>query len=76
MPRRRAEVTALADEEAALFLERVGLWNEYDDGRLLCAICREPLRRSGLGAARLSKNGQIVFACGKLECQEEFHRVA
>ena len=69
-----AEVTALPATETSEFLARFGLVNALADGSLLCSICQLPLRDAGIGAARLS-HGEIVFACEKLDCQEDFHRV-
>lgn len=71
----RTEISALHDDDVVAFLERIGVLAAYESGELRCSICGSPLREAGLGAARISSeaNREIVFACAKLDCLDDFH---
>lgn len=68
-----AEVAAVHGDEIADFLERLGVADAYRSGELVCSVCGAALVEAGLGAARGSEDGHVVFACAKLECLDEFH---
>jgi hypothetical protein len=68
----RTEVPALHDDDVAAFLERIGVRSAYESGELRCVVCGASLRESGLGAAR-TIDGEVVFACTKLDCLDDFH---
>jgi hypothetical protein len=69
----RQEITALPAEELASFLGRVRLAAAYEAGELCCSICGDALNEAGLGAARANAEGDVLFVCQKLDCQETFH---
>ncbi len=69
----RAEVTAVHEDEAYAFLERLGVAVSYRTGVSICSVCGQPLRDAGLGAVR-AREGSVIFACGKLDCLDDFHR--
>jgi hypothetical protein len=70
LSKRQTDVAAVHEDEARKFLDRIGLLVEYDDGRLICFCCRQPLHSAGLGMARM-KDGRIVLSCASFDCMEE-----
>ena len=72
----RLEITALPAEELASFLDRLGRAAAYEVGELCCSICGDALNEAGLGAARANAEGEVIFVCQKLDCQETFHATA
>lgn len=68
-----AVVAAVHEDETTAFLRRVGLYEAFVQGELVCSVCGQALVDAGLGAAR-GHGGEIIFVCTKLDCQDEFHR--
>lgn len=67
----RAEVTALHEDQLLEVFRRLGLSSHYYDGVMSCAICHDCIDHR-LGAIRLV-GGELIAACGRLECLEGFH---
>ena len=72
MPAAATRVTAVHEDDALALLERLGVAEAYQSGALTCSACGSELREAGLGAAK-RVDGEITFACARLDCLEEFH---
>ena len=68
--RRKTEINALHEDDLESFLQKLGLMDAYRSESLRCAICAEPLRSAGVGAAR-SRESEIAFACTRIGCMRE-----
>jgi hypothetical protein len=67
---RTTHVNAVHEEHTRALLEDLGVADDFDRGTLHCAICKDPLLKVGLGAAR-RRGDSFVFACARLECIKE-----
>jgi hypothetical protein len=65
--RGKTHISAVHADDIADFLEGLGLAASFDDGTLRCSVCDQALLEAGIGAAR-AYDGQIVFACGNVDC--------
>jgi hypothetical protein len=68
----RAEVTALHEDQLQEVLSRLDESRRYEHGTMSCAICGDDVEQLGLGAIRFV-DGEVVAACGRLECMEAFY---
>jgi hypothetical protein len=69
---RTADVTAVHEDDALALLDLLGVAGEYRSGDLVCSVCGTSLLENGLGAVRRADDA-LEFACGRLDCLEEFH---
>lgn len=65
------EVVALPSDEVVLFLEQIGLAEDFQAGSLVCSVCGKELRTGGIGAGAV-RGDFYVFACSSLDCLESF----
>jgi hypothetical protein len=66
----KTHINAIHEDDARALLERLGVAERHDDGTLLCGICGNSVRDSGIGAVR-RLDDEIVFACSRLDCVRE-----
>ena len=72
----QAEIAAVHGDDTLDFLDRLGVRAQYEDGSLVCSVCGVALIDAGLGAVRGTATGEVVFACARLDCLDDFHAAA
>ena len=64
-------IQVVHDAEVIDFFRSIGLAEEFQEGRLSCMICAEPLTTTSFcAAAKLL--GRTVFSCNKPSCYIQF----
>ena len=69
------EIKAVHIADLADMLGRHGQLEDFEKGRMACAVCAETITLDNAGSLRLV-DGKVVFACRKFSCYDELVRIA
>ena len=70
-----AEIKAVHVADLADMLAGHGQLEDFENGRLACAVCSDMITLDNVGSLRFI-DGKLVFACGKMSCYDEVVRIA
>ena len=69
------EIKAVHIADLAGILDRHGQLEDFEEGRIACAVCAETITRDNAGSIRFV-DGKLVFACHDFSCHDELVRIA
>lgn len=68
----RKELDAILIEDFITFLKQSDLYSKFQEGKLLCSFCNEPITLENIFA--VINNDGIKFCCNKSNCMELFRK--
>jgi len=69
--KKRYEMLALHEHDLEQLLKKLGLLEEFKQGKLTCCFCGNPITSMSDIGAVLSQDGKFLVSCGKYECLEK-----
>jgi len=69
---KKTEINAILGEDFDKLLERLGVWQDFNDGKYRCQFCGEQVGTKNVLIIFPLSDNEIGFICKKAECLTKY----
>jgi len=74
LKRHVSEIQAIHKRDLNIFLERLGILEDFKKGKLNCNFCGSTITRENIGFI-FPLEGKVLISCNKIDCMYKFKKV-